>query len=98
MPVVPAFTVEEIKSLQVALNAAMEEATKKGIDIPLDAMLRTLFAAAANGERDPEKLKAAMSALAPERTPPSADVRHADPSERQPIGMQRAATATRAMR
>ncbi len=62
MPVVPAFTVEEIKSLQVALNAAMEEATKKGIDIPLDAMLRTLFAAAANGERDPEKLKAAMLA------------------------------------
>ena len=63
----PAFTVEEITTLQVALNAAMEEATKKGIHIPLDAMLRTLFAAAANGERDPEKLKAAiLTAASPE--------------------------------
>ena len=40
----------------------MEEATKKGIDIPLDTMLSRLFAAAADGERDPEKLKAAMLA------------------------------------
>ena len=39
MPAVPAFTVEEITTLQVALNAAMEEATKNGIDIPLDTML-----------------------------------------------------------
>ena len=62
MPENSAFTVEEIKTLQVALNAAMDEAAKKGINIPLDAMLRTLFAAAANGERDPEKLKAAMLA------------------------------------
>jgi len=56
----PAFTVEEIKTLQVALNAAMEEATKKGIHIPLDAMLRTLFAAFSNGAPAPEKLKAAI--------------------------------------
>lgn len=63
----PAFTVEEIETLQVALNAAMDEATKQGIDIPLDVMLRTLFAAAANGERDPEKLKAAiLAAVSPE--------------------------------
>ena len=40
----------------------MEETTKKGIDIPLDAMLRRLFAAAANGERDVETSKAATSA------------------------------------
>ena len=67
MPAVPAFTVEEITTLQVALNAAMEEATKNGIDIPLDTMLSRLFAAAANGERDPEKLEPAMLAAgAPE--------------------------------
>ena len=62
MPAVPAFTVEEITTLQAALNAAMEEATEKGIDIPLDTLLNRLFAAAANGERDSEKLKAAMLA------------------------------------
>jgi hypothetical protein len=61
----PAFTVEEIKTLQVALNAAMDEATKKGINIPLDAMLRALFASAEDGERDLEKLKAAMLAAGP---------------------------------
>ncbi len=58
----PAFTVEEITTLQVALNAAMEDATERGIDIALDTMLSRLFAAAANGERDPEKLKAAIMA------------------------------------
>ena len=63
----PAFTVEEITTLQVSLNAAMDEATKKGINIPLDAMLRAMFASAENGERDPEKLKAAMlAAVSPE--------------------------------
>ena len=62
MPANPAFTVEEIETLQVALNAALEEATKRGINIPLDAMLSRLFAAAANGERDPEKLKVAILA------------------------------------
>jgi hypothetical protein len=41
--------------------AAMEEATKKGINIPLDTMLSRLFGAAANGERDPEKLKEATA-------------------------------------
>jgi hypothetical protein len=60
MCAVPAFTVEEIKTLQVALNAAMEEATEMGIDIPLDTMLSRLFAAAANGVRDVEKLKVAI--------------------------------------
>ena len=58
----PAFTVEEITTLQVALSSAMEETTRRGIDIPLDVMLSRLFAAAADGERDPEKLKAAMLA------------------------------------
>ena len=69
MSAVPAFTVEEIATLQIALNAAMEEATKKGIDIPLDTMLRTLFAAAANGERNPEKPKAAMLAAGASEDP-----------------------------
>ena len=52
MPATPSFTVEEITTLQVALNAAIEEATKKGINIPLDTMLSRLFDAAANGERE----------------------------------------------
>ena len=62
MPAVPEFTVEEIKNLQVALDAAIEEATKRGIDLSLGTMLSRLFAAAANGERYSEKLKAAMLA------------------------------------
>ncbi len=66
---VAAFTVEEIKTLQVALAAAMDEATKHGIDIPLDDMLSRLFAAAAHGERDAEKLKTAiLAANAPKDT------------------------------
>ena len=58
----PAFTVDEIKVLQVALNAAMTEATAKGFDFPVGLMLRRLFEAAETGERDPEKLKDAVLA------------------------------------
>ena len=58
----PTFTVDEISVLQVALDAAMTEATAKGFDFPLDLMLRRLFKAAETGERDPEKLKDAVLA------------------------------------
>ena len=58
----PTFTVDEISVLQVALDAAMTEAKAKGFDVPLDTMLRRLFEAAENGERDPDKLKAAVLA------------------------------------
>ena len=58
----PTFTVDEISVLQVALDAAMTEATAKGFDFPLDLMLRRLFEAAESGERDPEKLKAMVLA------------------------------------
>jgi hypothetical protein len=56
------FTVDEISVLQVALDAVMTEAETKGFDIPLDTVLRRLFAAAEDGERDPEKLKALVLA------------------------------------
>ena len=58
----PTFTVDEISVLQVALDAAMTEANAKGIDVPLNTMLRRLFEAAEHGERDPEKLKVAVLA------------------------------------
>ncbi len=58
----PNFTVDEISALQVALDAAMTEATAKGFEVPLDLMLRRLFEAAETGERDPEKLKAIVLA------------------------------------
>ena len=58
----PTFTVDEISVLQVALDAAMTEATAKGFDYPLDLMLRRLFEAAETGERDPEKLRALVLA------------------------------------
>ena len=58
----PTFTVDEISVLQVALDAAMTEATARGIDPPLDRMLARLFEVAEAGERDPEKLKAAVLA------------------------------------
>jgi hypothetical protein len=53
------FTVEEIDALQVVLHAAMTEASKEGIEVPISVLLARLFAAASTGERDPEKLKAA---------------------------------------
>ena len=54
------FTVEEIDTLQVVLNAAMTEAAEQGIEVPLPVMLARLFAAASTGERNLEKLKAAV--------------------------------------
>ena len=54
------FTVEELDRLQVVLNAAMSEAAQQGVEVPLPVMLARLFAAASTGERNPEKLKAAV--------------------------------------
>ena len=54
------FTVEELDRLQVVLNAAMTEAAQQGVEVPLPVMLARLFAAASTGERNPEKLKAAV--------------------------------------
>ena len=54
------FTVEEIDTLQVVLNAAMTEAAAQGVEVPIEVMLARLFAAASTGERNPENLKAAI--------------------------------------
>lgn len=49
----------ELRVFQKVLDAAIEEAALRGLDMPLAIMARRLFDAAQLGERDHEKLKEA---------------------------------------
>jgi len=54
------YTSDELKLLYGVLDAAMSGATGDDLEIPVQTMTERLFAAAAKGERDPERLKAAI--------------------------------------
>jgi hypothetical protein len=49
----------ELREFQKIMDAAIEEAARRGLDMPLAIMARRLFDAAQRGERDHEKLKEA---------------------------------------
>ena len=49
----------ELRESQTIMDAAIEEAALRGLDMPLAMMARRLFDAAQSGERDHERLKEA---------------------------------------
>jgi hypothetical protein len=52
----------ELREFQKIMDAAIEEAGRRGIDMPLAMMARRLFDAAQRGVRDHEELKEAALA------------------------------------
>lgn len=53
------YSSSELREFQKIMDAAIEEAAQRGLDMPLAIMARRLFDAAQSGERDHEKLKEA---------------------------------------
>lgn len=54
------YTSDELKLFHRVLDAAMGEAASRDIKLALHTMTQRLFDAAITGERDPERLKAAI--------------------------------------
>ena len=54
------YTSDELKLFHRVLDAAMGEAVSRDLRLPLHTMTQRLFDAAITGERDPERLKAAI--------------------------------------
>jgi hypothetical protein len=60
---VSGYSPTEVKLFRAVLDASMTESLACGAHIPLELMTRRLFQAAAQGERDPRRLVAAVLAL-----------------------------------
>jgi hypothetical protein len=58
--IVSGYTSDELKLFYRVLDAAMSEGTGGNLKVPLHTMTKRLFDAAATGERNPERLKAAV--------------------------------------
>jgi len=51
---------DELKQLRVVLDSIIAEAKKRGLELPVDDIIERMFDLADEGERDPEKLRAAV--------------------------------------
>ena len=51
---------DELKQLRVVLDSIIAEAKKLGLELPVDDIIERMFDLADEGERDPEKLRAAV--------------------------------------
>jgi len=51
---------DELKQLRGVLDSIIAEAKERGLDLPVDDIIERMFDLADEGERDPEKLRAAV--------------------------------------
>jgi hypothetical protein len=51
---------DELKQLRSVLDSIIAEAKERGLDLPVEDIIECMFGLADEGERDPEKLKAAV--------------------------------------
>jgi hypothetical protein len=58
---------DELKQLRLVLDSIIAEAKERGLNLPVEDIIERMFDLADKGERDPEKLRAAVlgSSLAP---------------------------------
>ena len=52
---------DELKQLRSVLDSIIAEAKERGLDLPVQDIIERMFDLADEGERDPEKLRAAVS-------------------------------------
>jgi hypothetical protein len=57
----PTLTEEEIRSLRIAIDAALEESSARNMDLSTCEIAERLFNAYVTGERDPVKLADAVT-------------------------------------
>jgi hypothetical protein len=51
---------DELKQLRGVLDSIIAEAKERGLDLPVDDIIERMFDLADEGERDPDKLRAAV--------------------------------------
>jgi hypothetical protein len=51
---------DELKQLRSVLDSIIAEAKERGLDLPVEDIIERMFDLADEGERDPEKLRAAV--------------------------------------
>ena len=51
---------DELKQLRSILDSIIAEAKERGLDLPVEDIIERMFNLADEGERDPEKLRAAV--------------------------------------
>ena len=51
---------DELKQLRSILDSIIAEAKERGLDLPVEDIIERMFDLADEGERDPEKLRAAV--------------------------------------
>jgi hypothetical protein len=51
---------DELKQLRSVLDSIIAEAKERGLDLPVEDIIERMFGLADEGERDPERLRAAV--------------------------------------
>ena len=51
---------DELKQLRLVLDTIIAEAKERGLNLPVEDIIERMFDLADEGERDPEKLRAAV--------------------------------------